>query len=147
MTATAYLNHGRWVAECPADWCGDAKGLYPQLPTTDGSTVLSPNPVYLQRCVNGHEFRIEAPPDDMRAQIEAALADRPEQFRDWLPNGHPWSANGHPTNQSPADLAAENEELKARLAAVKSTKQDEIRAALAAAGIEVRPDGSFSGSI
>jgi hypothetical protein len=156
-TSVAYLNHGRWVAECPEDWCTDAKGLYPQLPTTDGSTVYSDHPVYVQRCAEGHEFRIDAPPDDMRARIETALADRPPQFRDWLPSGHRWAANGYPTNQSPEDLVAEGESLKARLAAAQAAKRaemhtvmadtDSVRDILAALGIEVRPDGTFSGSI
>jgi len=147
MTSTAYFNHGRWVAECPTG-CGDARALYPE-----GSAT----PVYVQRCAEGHEFRIDAPPDDVRARIEAALADRPERYRDWLPRGHPWAAQGFPVGQTPEDLIAENGELRARLAAAKQAKQDEIqetfagsddiRSVLAALGVQVRSDGTFSGSI
>lgn len=153
-TSIAYYNHSRWVASCPADWCSDARGLYPQDPQTG---LPGPHPVYVQHCAEGHEFRIEAPPDDVRARIEAALADRPPQFRDWLPNGHPWAANGYPTNQSPEDLVAEGEELKRRMAASKAAKRadmqeavagsGDIRDVLAALGVQVNPDGTFSGSI
>lgn len=157
MTSVAYYNHGAWKADCPADWCTDARALYPQLRTNDGSTVFSAYPVYVQRCAEGHEFRIDAPPDDDRARIEAALADRPSQFRDWLPRGHRWAANGYPTGQSPEDLATETGELKARLAAARVAKRAELKEALAdsdsirdlltAMGVQVRSDGTFSGSI
>lgn len=158
MTSVAYYNHGKWVADCPADWCTDARALYPQVSIdAQGQAVYSATPVYVQRCAEqGHEFRIDAPPDDLRAQIEAALEDRPPQFRDWLPNGHPWSANGYPTNQTPEQLVEETGELKARLATAKEAKQADLKEAmsdssirdvLAALGVQVRSDGTFSGSI
>src|SRR4051812_18637209 len=97
MVSVAYYNHSRWVADCPVDFCGDARALYPEVGANpDGSPILSPHPVYVTQCANGHQFRIDAPPDDRRAQIETALSERPGQYRDWLPAGHRWASAGHP---------------------------------------------------
>lgn len=151
ITSAAYLNQGRWVADCPVEWCGDALALYPQDPRTG---IVAADPAYVQSCAKGHQFRINAPPDRMRARIEAVLASRPEEYRDWLPDGHPWGAShGYPTGQSVEDLAAENEELARRLAeqakpaapsAIGLTGGD-LREVLASLGVTVRADGSFSG--
>jgi hypothetical protein len=90
----------------------------------------------------------------MRARIEAVLATRPEEYRDWLPAGHPWGAShGFPTDQTPEDLAAENEELARWLAerakppapTLISLSGGDLREVLASLGVTVRADGSFSG--
>lgn len=106
-TSQAYLNHGRWVADCPVPGCKDALALYPQHPQTG---QLSPTPVYEQTCVNGHRFRLDAPPDDMRARIEVALAERLSHTRrNWFPKDHPMAlAYGYPHGQSVDDLKRES---------------------------------------
>lgn len=108
MESPAYVNHGQWVADCPAPGCGDARALFPQDPITG---IPSPTPVYLQQCANGHEFRIDAPPDEFRARIEAVLADRlSAKRRNWFPRDHPLAITaGWPHGQSVAELRQETE--------------------------------------
>lgn len=108
MDSPAYVNHGRWVAECPIPGCGDARALYPQDPVTG---IPSPTPVYVQRCASGHEFRLVVPPDEVRARIEAALAERTsEKRKNWFPKDHPYAVEaGFPHGQSVRDLQEETQ--------------------------------------
>lgn len=108
MDTPAYVNHGRWVADCPVPDCGDAVALHPQDPRTG---IPSPQPVLLQRCANGHELRLVAPPEEFRARIETALAERlSEVRRNWFPSNHPYAlANGWPHGETPDDIRRQTE--------------------------------------
>ncbi|CAB4166844.1 hypothetical protein UFOVP1383_39 [uncultured Caudovirales phage] len=87
--AFAYVNHGRWVADCPMNGCG-------------GALVVAP---YMRgflcgSCINvdaAHRFRPLSWPEN-GAEIEAALDVRPlETTRNWRPG------------ETVEDLLAENE--------------------------------------
>lgn len=71
--AAAYVNHGRWVAECPHG-CGSAQ-------------VVSPNDprFFCTACRNrgGGWSPVTFPKD--RDAIEAALSQRPPRNANWLP--------------------------------------------------------------
>lgn len=144
-TALAYLNYGRWVADCPADGCTDARAVYP----TDASGVPSSKPILDQACAAGHAFRITMPPAQLEAQIVAAVADRAvDGDKAWFPPGHEWATGaGFPTGQSPADLVKEGEQVAKHRAEVAAEHKVRVRNALAELGIQVRPDGTFSGSL
>lgn len=149
MRAVAYLNVGRWVADCPVEGCGDALALYPEVGAdAQRRPVLSDVPIYTQTDTQGHRFDFDAPPDDARAGIEAAVADRPEPNRNWLPDGHPWGAlYGCPTGQSVKELLDETAHERAKHVTEQVDAAATITEALAALGVEVLPDGSFSGKI
>jgi hypothetical protein len=90
--ALAYLNHGRWVADCAGPDCYDARELTP------GDTSM--------RCVRGHVSGIRWAADP--APIEAAVAVRQERNRNWFPEGHPLATEvGWPTGQSVEELHEE----------------------------------------
>ena len=99
----AYLNHGRWVAECV---CGGAERLWPggqiqtdpetgaQYGLTNDGRMICGNKEFC-----GIETEVAFPTDDECAAIVQLLAVRPvPSTRNWLP--------GEPV----ADLAAENVE-------------------------------------
>lgn len=85
--ARAEVNHGRWVALCPA--CGGAEYVWWEDPR-----------FFCVGCRNaaiGGRWRPLAVPDD-RARIEAVLSVRPDPMsRNWLPD------------EPPAALLAEND--------------------------------------
>lgn len=88
VVAIAYVNHGRWVADCPSG-CGGAMLLDPEIPFMCGE------------CFNveldGRWRQIEWPKE--RAAIEAVLERRRLGInRNWNPG------------ESVADLQAENQE-------------------------------------
>ncbi|WP_422744364.1 hypothetical protein ACN27B_08755 [Micromonospora sp. WMMD754] len=95
--AQAYVNHGRWVADCGRPYCGGAEQV------TAGQAVLS--------CSNCRLVQPVAWPEDAAA-IWAALAVRPvPQTRNWAPPGHRQAvACGVPGGQSVADLIDETRE-------------------------------------
>lgn len=100
MTAVpmrAYVNHGRWVADCVRPYCGGAELLRPGQPA-----------VWCSNC------RLVAPVEWPRQaqQIWEALQARPvPQVRNWYPHGHPIAVrHGIPHGQSAADLVAETAE-------------------------------------
>lgn len=96
--ALAYVDWGRWVAQCPD--CDDAR--------------LAHNPVTGDRkpsdtCATGHTFDIILPDTTAEAGIDDALAVRPEQNRRWYPAGLTFAENnGWPTGQTVQDLLDEN---------------------------------------
>lgn len=98
-TARAYINHGRWVADCPRDLCTYAFELAPEQATYVCRTRQG------KGC--GMEAPIEWPPN--ADEIWAELERRPvESVRNWFPSGHPLAvAAGLPHGQTVADLAAE----------------------------------------
>lgn len=100
MVALAYVNHGRWIADCPRPHCGNAVGLHPK------QAVF--------HCAGAGGCQLMAPvewPDDVD-DITAALAQRPiPTTRNWAPAGHRQSiATGVPDGQTVVDLIAETHE-------------------------------------
>lgn len=75
----AQVNHGTWIA---IDGCGERNGVQ-----GGGVVWLSAPVVWCPLCCNratGRKWRPVALPAD-RAAIEAALAVRPEENRNWVP--------------------------------------------------------------
>lgn len=99
MTATvqAYVNHGRWVADCSREFCNNAMKLEPR----QGSFGCS-------NC--GLDAVVVWPAD--ADEIWRVLSRRPvPDTRNWFPAGHDLAVRaGCPHGQTPADLLAENEE-------------------------------------
>ena len=108
MIARAYFNHGRWVADCPREFCTYAFELEPGQETYLCRTRPRRPGAAPGGC--GAEAPIEWPAD--AEEIQRALELRPvESTRNWLPAGHPLAvAAGVPHGQTVADLLAENEE-------------------------------------
>jgi hypothetical protein len=146
LKARAYLNYGRWVAECPAPGCTDARAIYPEDPITG---IVSPRANTQDVCANGHPFAIEMPPADLEGQIVTAVSERPnEADQAWYPTGHPAAIRaGQPSGQSVTDLLTENQEVAEYRAAQEARQREELLETLGKLGIEVQPDGSFTGSI
>lgn len=144
--ATAYYNYGRWVVDCPEDGCADARSVYPVHPLTG---VMSPRPNTEDVCANGHPFTIEMPPAQLAAQIVGVLSERAEdRDKGWYPKGHPAAIRDrHPSGQTVDELLEENRMVAEYRAQEKQRDDDLLRETLSGLGIEVRPDGTFSGRI
>jgi hypothetical protein len=144
--ALAYLNHGRWVADCPEPGCTDARLVYEVNPQTG---IPTGRRLTEDVCANGHPFEIVMPPAEFEAQVVAELANRPfDADRAWYPDGHMRAVlAGLPTGQSVADLARENDEVTRFRAAQDESRKARLAAILAEHGITVRDDGSFEGQI
>lgn len=113
--AVAYVNHGRWVADCPAE-CNSAMIVTPgQTSFVCGMWIDTDEG---RRFVGGCATTAELvwPPDP--AGITSALASRPEPRRNWAPAGHRQTlasrtpdgrvvAEAFPRGQTVADLRAE----------------------------------------
>lgn len=87
--ALAYVNHGRWVADCPTDFCGGAVPLLPGHPFLCGN------------CLNaecGFRYRLVEWPAE-RGHIEEILSER------LLPETANWRP-GEPTERLKAENAA-----------------------------------------
>jgi hypothetical protein len=95
--AYAYVNHGRWIADCTRRHCANAESLSPK------QTML--------HCSNCRLLAEVVWPPDPDA-ITDALAVRPvPQTRNWAPAGHRQAlATRHPDGQTVADLIAETHE-------------------------------------
>lgn len=121
MKAQPYINWGRFVVDCPVEGCHDARQVDPGQSTDN--------------CAKGHPISIEWPKG--AAQVMAVLAERPdEQHRNWFPDGHPFAvATGQPHGQSVAELRAEAN----RGTILAADKADQVRAAIAALGLEFDP--------
>jgi len=132
MKALAYLNWGRWVADCPVGGCTDARAIYP----TDANGQPTGGPPILDHvCTGGHRFAVDMPPPEFEAQIVAALSERvSEKRRNWFPRGHPFAVlTGQPHGQTVRELreeAAAGEEADAQhLSDRRARILDEVRAA------------------
>lgn len=91
--ARAYVNFGRWIADCPMD-CGSALQLQPRQPTYG--------------CIEcGFTTEVEWPAN--ADDIWAALAERPaKRNRNWFPAEHHLALRSlSPHGQSPEELRAE----------------------------------------
>jgi hypothetical protein len=133
-TALAYLNWGRWVVDCPQPGCTDARLV---------------NPARLEDvCANGHPFTITMPPPAQAAAIVTEMAGRArEQDRSWYPAGHARAEMaGQPTGQTPEELRVETRDIEAQLARRRAV-DEQLEAALAAAGISLDAQGQFEGRL
>jgi len=99
MTRTqAFVNMGRWIADCPRQHCTNAEKL------NLGQTTL--------RCSNCLQVATVEWPKDV-VEITAVLERRPvPQTRNWAPAGH-WQAvaTQFPDGQTARDLADENRQF------------------------------------
>ncbi|MFE6846575.1 hypothetical protein [Streptomyces sp. NPDC057686] len=94
--ARAYVNFGRWVADCPLE-CGNAIALEP-----GQTSFFCPPP---GGC--GHIAEVEWPADPQG--IWDALAVRPPKHRNWFPVDHSLAVKaGCPHGQTVADLIEES---------------------------------------
>ena len=120
MTTDARVNWGRWIADCPADGCGDAREL------EIGQTSIV--------CAAGHPSTVRWPSPATVTAIGNELARRPEKNRNWYPAGH-WLAviTGEPHGQTPAQLRDETD-AKMAAAADHRTTMTEIGKLIAGAG-------------
>ena len=139
MTAAlAEVNYGRWIAECPAPGCHDARGLL-----LDGrldSTIM---------CANGHVSPVTWPGDLASVlTISNALNKRVEDFdKAWIPSGSKRALAGFgPVDQTPAELDEETAMLADR-ASAEATKQTQVLGWLADLGLTLQPDGTIAGVV
>jgi hypothetical protein len=96
--ARAYVNHGRWIADCP-DECG-------------GATMLDPRQNYIV-CGNCKGLSTVEWPADPDGITEALDERRNAQNRNWYPKGHPVALRARcPHGQSVDDLIAETKEYQ-----------------------------------
>lgn len=94
--ALAYVNHGRWIADCPAE-CGNAMRLDPR------QGVFA-----CQECYTMSEVEW---PEDAERIWEALLGRRLARNRNWFPVGHPLALRcGLPQGQSAKQLLDEQRE-------------------------------------
>lgn len=96
--ARAYVNFGRWIADCPMD-CGSAMQL-----------VKLQGGYHCTEC--GHLTSVEWPnnPDEIWTALEARPAKR---NRNWFPSGHNLALrSGSPHGQSVEELQDETQEHK-----------------------------------
>ena len=93
----AYVNHGRWIADCVRPYCANAEMV------TRGQGQM--------RCSNCHLGQVVQWPADA-TPISQVLARRPvPQTRNWAPPGHRQAfASGFPEGQTVAELVDENVE-------------------------------------
>jgi len=139
-TALAYLNWGRWVADCPEAGCFDARAVYhPETGQRQAEDV----------CKNGHPFRIDMPPPSLEAQLLAAVVERQNDAdRSWYPKGHPRATlAGLPTGQSVTELIAEGRQVETYRAAEQESERGRLRELLSGLGLKVGPDGRVEGNI
>lgn len=92
----AYVNHGRWVCNCPTPGCGNAQLV-----------SMSDQRFYCAECRNhpwrgaAHEVRVPAD----RADVERVLSVRPAMKQNWLPH------------ETVADLEQENADWREEILA------------------------------
>lgn len=96
----AYVNHGRWIADCPREWCNNAERVdHERLAAMGGQFRCT-------ECL--FEAPVAFPPH--RDEIDAILALRPvPATRNWFPADHSLATrSGTPHGQSAVDLVEEN---------------------------------------
>lgn len=94
--ARAYVNHGRWIAECPYE-CGSALQLFGR----EG----------VMRCTECHSISPIEWPDDADDIWEALEERRLPRTRNWFPEGHHLALkSGQPHGQSAKELRDEQRE-------------------------------------
>lgn len=95
--ARAYVNHGRWIADCPRPHCANAEKLQPRQGT-----------FHCSNCKQVADVDWPADADEIWAVLEV----RPvPQTRNWFPANHELALrSGTVHGQTVADLRAENDE-------------------------------------
>lgn len=138
----AYLDWGRWVAGCPT--CLDATMVYSR-EDDDGPIVRRDSGT----CVNGHAFQIIMPSSADEKAIMTAVSSRPEAQQAWYPDGLPLAEDaGLPTGLTPDQLEQQTTAIIAEDGELSEEERaEQLRAALAAAGITVNADGTFAGQL
>jgi hypothetical protein len=110
--AVAYINSGRWIADCPRPFCTNAMMLEP------GQSQF--------RCQSGCwlEASVEWPPDGQALWDE--LMRRPvASTRNWAPAGHPMARACHvETTETAADLRREFLEIDPMSAMLADALED-----------------------
>lgn len=98
----AYVNHGRWVAECGRPYCGNAFKL-------DRNEML-----YVCRGDGGCGFAAVVEWPSNADEIWEALMQRPvPATRNWIPFGHKLAERfGLPAGQTPRELLEEQAEME-----------------------------------
>lgn len=93
--ARAYVNHSRWISDCPRPYCANAESLQPRQATFHCTNCLL-------------VADVEWPPN--ADAIWEVLTARPvPQTRNWFPESHDLAlASGCPHGQTVADLIDEN---------------------------------------
>lgn len=93
----AYVNHGRWIADCNREYCNNAMELRPKQEV-----------FHCTNCLMDATVAWPSKADE----IWKALSKRPvPQTRNWFPAEHDLAIRaGCPHGQSVADLLAENEQ-------------------------------------
>lgn len=103
-TVQAYVNHGRWIAECCRPYCANAFKLEPRQP--------------LFQCVGESGCGMTAVidwPSNVDDIWEALLRRPVPATRNWIPVGHELAERfGLPAGQSPRDLLDEQAEMEAK---------------------------------
>lgn len=95
----AYINHGRWIAECPFE-CGSARQLQPNEQTFHCSECQSVLSVKW--------------PDNADEIWEVLAERRAPRTRNWFPVGHPLAEKHRlPTGQTVKELREEQKENEA----------------------------------
>ena len=90
--AQAYINHGRWVVDCPNPGCAGAELVHP-----DDSRLFCAS--CYNDYVGGAFVKVKMPPAAKKKRIEAVLGKRPAAAnRNWFPK------------ETVADLERENRE-------------------------------------
>jgi hypothetical protein len=98
--ARAYVNHGRWIADCPRD-CGFASELQPK----QSGYVCSEC-----KWIGEVEW-----PDDADGIWEALQERAVPRTRNWFPSSHPLALKSNsPHGQSVKELMQETEENEVR---------------------------------
>lgn len=98
VKAVAYVNHGRWIADCPTPYCGNALSLEPK------QTMF-----HCSSDVGGCQSIAEVLWPSETEAIDAVLSNRPiPATRNWAPAGHRQAISCRvPDGQTVADLIAE----------------------------------------
>lgn len=89
-TTTAYLNHGRWIVDCPI--CNSARSL-------DVNTNRAPlewGEQFVCLDCGAGPMKVAYPADGLKGQVEVAIMGRPVHAQNWNPT------------EKVADLLAEN---------------------------------------
>ncbi|MHA2062934.1 MAG: hypothetical protein ACXABY_00990 [Candidatus Thorarchaeota archaeon] len=83
---SAYLNHGRWIADCPL--------MHEGQPCMGAECVTEDDPVFFclscgNQHVGGDFIKVVFPKKKDRDKVELSLAERPESLRNWIPGETP----------------------------------------------------------
>jgi hypothetical protein len=133
-TTQAYINHGRFIADCPTPFCNSAEGMK----AIGQSSMI---------CIDCHVMSPVVWPNRPEA-LMAALEKRPDPTtRNWFPAGHGLAKlGGYPQDQSVAELDAETAQNLDK-DSDRRAKKRQARQALAELGITVDEDGTIHGRL